>query len=157
MRRSIVTGALFTVIACSGCTTAYQNGRLCKEKMVATYPSSDAPLSYDFPHISYRGLRVVVEATYSVASRTLVPPKKAGAPTTVKETKVDTPAAVECTFEGTRLTSFRWLTPEKLAAVYEGANDPDHSHSAAKIAVPEEQPQAPTFPSTQSIFPGATR
>lgn len=88
--------------------------------MIATYPSSEPPLSFDRTKIAYRGSRVVVEATYKSVVKSLVKNRsKQGEPTTVMATSVTLPAAVECTFRGETLDSFRWLAPEKFARVYD--------------------------------------
>lgn len=104
----------------AGCTTAYTNASLCKQKMIATYPESEPELSFDRTKMAIHGSRIVVEATYQNVVKTLVVTKEKNVETrTVKATRTAAPAAVECTFEGATLTSFRWLAPQKFAWVYD--------------------------------------
>jgi hypothetical protein len=104
--------AAAAVLTCTaGCTTPYRNGQECKAKMVETYPASLPKLSYELPRVAYEGTRVVVEGSYTKK----IPPT---GPTPIKTTTAQVQAAVECTFEGSTLKTFQWLTPANLAAKY---------------------------------------
>jgi hypothetical protein len=120
--RTIASRAMLAGLACvlAACGTGYRNGQTCKQKMIATYPTVDVPLSVDATKIAHRGARVVVEGSFKDVSRTLVTTQvKGGQTNTVKTATIDIPAAVECTFTDETMTSFRWLTPLKFAWVYE--------------------------------------
>ena len=119
--RPLIIALLVSTVACvTGCTTAYRNGQLCKDKLIATYPVSEPILSYEVPRVSYQGARVVAGGTFPVQVTELVPPTgKPGSVATLKVITVRTDAAVECTFDGTTMQTFRWLTPAKFAAVYD--------------------------------------
>ena len=62
----LIAIAASLVVGVSGCTTAFQNARQCKQQMVATYPQSGPALSFERTAVANRGSRVVVEATYRV-------------------------------------------------------------------------------------------
>jgi hypothetical protein len=106
---AVAAAAVLTLT--SGCTTGYQNGQQCKAKMVETYPVSEPKLDYELPRVSYRNTRVVVEGSYTKK----IPPTGV---TLIKTTSTTVAAAVECTFSGTTLQTFQWLTPAKLAEKY---------------------------------------
>jgi hypothetical protein len=104
--------AAAAVLACTaGCTTPYRNGQVCKAKMIETYPDTQPRLSYELPRVAYEGTRVVVEGSYTKK----IPPTGV---TPIKTTSMQVQAAVECTFEGSNLKTFQWLTPADLAAKY---------------------------------------
>lgn len=121
--RPLLIALLVSTVACvTGCTTAYRNGQSCKDKMIATYPASEPRLSYEVPRVAYKGSRVVIGATYPDRQDQLIAPtEKKGSVATLKTTSIRSPAAVECTFDGDTLLTFRWLTPAKFAAVYDDA------------------------------------
>ncbi len=112
IRAAVIVSIALSALCASGCTTAYRNAQLCKQKMVATYPAGQPVLTYSIPHASYGGARVVVEATHK-----MVLPKPVGV-TPLKIKSVDAAAAVECTFDGETLKSFAWLAPPTLALRY---------------------------------------
>jgi hypothetical protein len=112
IRATVIVSMAMSVVCASGCTTAYRNAQLCKQKMVATYPANQPALTYSVPHASLGGTRVVVEATHTV-----VLPKPVGI-TPLKIKSVEAAAAVECTFDGETLKSFAWLAPPVLALRY---------------------------------------
>ncbi len=120
--RTFYAVAAVAVLTCTaGCTTAYRNGQECKAKMVETYPASKPKLSYEIPRVSYHGTRVVVEGSYTIK----IPPTGV---TLIKTTTWPVSAAVECTFSGSTLQTFQWLTPADLAEKYPpkpGAGDVD--------------------------------
>lgn len=119
-RLPIVALCALLLAITSGCTSAYKNAGVCKQKMIATYPDSEPPLSFDRTGVAHKGSRVVVEATYAATVKSLeTKPVKNGEIKTVKATRVKLPAAVECTFQGETLDTFRWLAPEKFARVYD--------------------------------------
>lgn len=91
--------------------------------MIETYPTGSPELSYELPQASIHGRRVVVEATYQG------PLKKPETGIFARKT-ADYPAAVECTFNGENMETFRWLSPKKLATAY--AN-PDEKESDNKV------------------------
>jgi hypothetical protein len=110
--RTFYAVAAVAVLTCTaGCTTGYRNGQECKAKMVETYPASKPKLSYEIPRVSYRGTRVVVEGGYTIK----IPPTGV---TPIKTTTWPVTAAVECTFSGSTLQTFQWLTPADLAEKY---------------------------------------
>jgi hypothetical protein len=111
-RAPVFVSIALSVVCASGCTTAYRNAQLCKQKMVATYPADQPMLTYSIPHTSYGGTRVVVEATHKVTL-----PHPAGA-TPLKTKSVEAAAAVECTFDGDTLKTFAWLAPATQAVRY---------------------------------------
>ncbi|MDR5750940.1 MULTISPECIES: hypothetical protein [unclassified Caballeronia] len=127
--RNIASRVMLVGLACAlaACTTGYRNGQQCKQKMIATYPTADVPLSVEATKIAHRGSRVVVEGSYKSVSRTLVTTQiKGGQTNTVKVATINVPAAVECTFQEDTMTSFRWLTPLKFAWVYEPVAETEH-------------------------------
>lgn len=117
----------------SGCA-AYTNASLCKQKMAATYPATSPKLSYEFPRAGTGGVHAVAEATYKEKIISLKPnPNDSTDPGQVIEQDVSMPAAVECTFDGNTMTTFRWLVPEKFAYVYKDV--PDFNGEVPKVAV----------------------
>jgi hypothetical protein len=114
---AVAAAAILTCTA--GCTTPYRNGQECKAKMIETYPATLPTLTYELPRVAYQGTRVVVEGSYTKK----IPPFGA---TPIKTTTMQVQAAVECTFDGSTLKTFQWLTPADLAAKYPlkpGADD----------------------------------
>jgi hypothetical protein len=108
-RSMLIAIAASLVVGVSGCTTAFQNAQQCKQQMVATYPQSGPALSFERTAVANRGSRVVVEATYRV-------PNTAPQTTIVKPRTAPAPAAVECVFDGERMTGFQWLAPPKMVS-----------------------------------------
>lgn len=134
-------------IAASGCT-AYSNGQLCKQKMADTYPSSDPKLSFSVPRTDHDGTHVVAEATYQETAMSWTKVPSADNPGEISNVTKPIPAAVECTFEGKTLTTFRWLVPEKFAAVYQDVPDINGE-------VPKETTQLTAFPDAVASTPVA--
>src|ERR1700712_3825621 len=98
-RLAAVILILATSSVVSGCA-AYKNASLCKQQMVATYPSTSAELKYAIPKASTGGGHAVAEATYKERVVSLVKkPRDVDAPGEVVEKYIDMPAAVECTFD----------------------------------------------------------
>ena len=119
--RPLLIALLVSTVACvTGCTTAYRNGQLCKNKMIDSYPSTEPELSVDVPRVAYKGARVVAGGTFKESTDSLVAKVgKKETTFTVETREVATDAAVECTFDGDKLETFRWLTPAKFSAVYD--------------------------------------
>jgi hypothetical protein len=135
----------------SGCAV-YKNAGLCKQRMVATYPSSSPALTYDLPKASTGGAHVVAEATYK---ETLVylkkKPNDPSDPGVLVESEMTMPAAVECIFDGETMSTFRWLVPEKYAAVYKDVPDINgevHKEKVQLTAFPDEPASAPVSASS---------
>lgn len=82
--------------------------------MLETYPAQEPSITIQHTAASYKGIRVIVEATYQVTPK--VKPK-----TLSKVKTVPAPAAAECVFDGETMTRFEWVSPEKLAAKSEAA------------------------------------
>jgi hypothetical protein len=104
----LIAIAASLAVGVSGCTIAFQNARQCKQQMVATYPQSGPALRFERTAVANRGSRVVVEATYRV-------PTTGPQTTIVKPRTTPAAAAVECVFEGERMTGFQWLAPPQMA------------------------------------------
>ncbi|WP_155524217.1 hypothetical protein [Burkholderia sp. PAMC 28687] len=107
-----VVGVSVLLISLSGCTTTYKNGQTCKQKMVETYPSDLPKLSYSLPRSGINGRRVVVEGTYPFRL-----PTPLGV-TMIKLKEVDLSAAVQCEFDGEKMTTFAWLSPPSMNLRY---------------------------------------
>jgi hypothetical protein len=139
--RAALIGIIGLVACISGCTTAYRNSQLCKQKMVETYPADQPALTYSIPHTSYRGARVVVEAT-----RRVVYPTPVGS-TLLKAKTYEAPAAVECTFDDDKLQSFQWLAPTSFTHTADVAGAPvrpaPEDESAQPIGQPGFSPGSP--------------
>jgi hypothetical protein len=100
----LVCAALLLMLA-SGCTTAYKNAALCKDKVRADYPNAaSAPLRITDSSVAHQGSRVVVRGETTTAPK----------PPATK--KIIGNAAAECTFDGDSLSGFQWLSPPALAA-----------------------------------------
>lgn len=98
---------IVTVFSLSACGVGYRNGKQCEAKMLETYPTQEPAITIQHTASSYKGIRVIVEATYQVA-----PKVKQQTLLTVKT--IPAPAAVECTFDVETMTGFKWVSPEKM-------------------------------------------
>lgn len=105
-------GLALILVTLTGCTTAYKNGQICKQKMVETYPGNFPKLSYSIPRSTLHARKILVEATYPYT----LPVPYGNTP--IKTKVVDAPVAVLCTFEGETMTSFAYLAPDSLSARY---------------------------------------
>jgi hypothetical protein len=111
-RLSVLLCVPFALLA--GCTSYYRNVDMCKDRMRADYPdAASAPLKITGSGASYHGSRVIVRG--EIASN----------PTPPATRKVQTPAAVECTFSDTTMSSFQWLAPATLAPKTPSDTDAD--------------------------------
>jgi len=136
--RFIGLAAVATLLA--GCAAQYGHPNACEQEMRQRLAdtSQQGPLTVTHRAVSWRGQRVVIEG--HLAS-TVGAPNAASAgkaqpkPTTpvaiiehdlgVKKPTF-TPAAAECTFDESGLTSFRWLAPAVLAKTTTTTPAPAH-------------------------------
>ncbi|SDI02814.1 hypothetical protein [Paraburkholderia phenazinium] len=126
----------------AGCTAVYKNTDACEQMMrskLADVSPDQLPeasidkLSVDHTGTGIHGSRVVVEGslshmqTASEVAAASAPNGASGASAVVatakpvKPQKVVKAAAVECTFTGLNLASFRWLAPAELVKTNEDA------------------------------------
>ena len=116
---SLSSAALLAIapLVFGGCTL-YSNPSACKAQMREAVASaaSAGTLSISHVGVGIGGSRVVVEGTLKSAAPAADASDAASAASAAGEGKpIIRPAAVECMFDGDKLTSLRWLAPPELA------------------------------------------
>jgi hypothetical protein len=132
LRTPVIAGCMLAAALSAGCAAVYTNTSACEQAMrqSASELSPNDTLHVNHAATAIHGSRVVVEGTLDhpqTASEAAVakPPNtnviEAGllAPITAAFTrsrpqKTAVPAAVECTYDATGQTAFRWLAPARL-------------------------------------------
>jgi hypothetical protein len=113
----------------AGCAAQYRNSSACEQEMRRRLvDASQGELSVAHRAVARGGSRVVVEGHLEKAPETAAVAAAPAVATPHATTPVDafvqklginkpqvTPAAAECTFDESALTSFRWLAPATLA------------------------------------------
>lgn len=126
--RSLLALLLIAPLLAGGCTL-YANPNACKAQMRQAVANGTLPgkLSISDVGVGINGSRVVVEGTIetaaapadasdaSVSNPANHPAVKSTDKPVAKGEKVKKPAAIECLFNGDKLTATRWLSPPELA------------------------------------------
>ena len=127
--RSLLALLLIAPLLAGGCTL-YANPSACKAQMREAVANAMPPgtLSISNDGVGVGGSRVVVEGTFETAAAATdasdaMVSKAADNPAAKPANPADKQAdknheklaAIECTFEGDKLTAMRWLSPPELA------------------------------------------
>jgi hypothetical protein len=122
---------LLAAASLTGCAAVYRNTDACEtltRTRLADVPAAQWPaaatgrFSVSHTGAAIRGSRVVVEGALAPAQRVAQAAASTGAPAdhasktkaTTKRKAASQPVAAQCTFDGPKLTSFRWLSPAIL-------------------------------------------
>ena len=128
-RISLLACVAFVPVLIAGCAL-YKNPSACEQQMRSTLAEKSAVDKLTVSHrgVGINGSRVVVEGAIEepagasgvfaarAASQAQVAsaPQGASAAAPKKPKKVVKEASAECTFEGEKLASFRWLSPTEM-------------------------------------------